>query len=48
MDLFLLTTGLGVESFNVPVIVAMVAAPILLILGIVWLALAMRNTKTQK
>ncbi|HSJ37140.1 MAG TPA: hypothetical protein VK945_02880 [Planococcus sp. (in: firmicutes)] len=47
MDFLLLSAGLGVESFNVPVIAAMGAAPILLILGIVWIVRSMKKQSQQ-
>ena len=48
MEPLLLSAGVGLESFNVPVIVAMVAAPVALIIGIIWLALSVKKTNSQK
>lgn len=48
MDLLLLSSGVSVETFNLPVIIGMVAAPLLLIGGAVWLALKMIKAKTDQ
>lgn len=48
MDLLLLSTGLGVETFNIPVIIGILGAPVLLIGGTAWLALKMIKAKTEQ
>ncbi|MFD1030124.1 hypothetical protein [Metaplanococcus flavidus] len=47
MALFILNVGLGLGTFQWPVTIALFVAPVLLIIGIVWLTLIMKKREIK-